>query len=119
VADWPAWWGELRGETSQIVLRVWRVKKDPQANRYKQFYVQVACYEANREVAEARALAMAATYEPLQGTTNAAAGLIVSGWRAQRLLVEYVGVVDDIPITGGKLYLAVTNLYLINLTPTS
>jgi len=123
----PVWLREHDGTGAQLVLTAFRIQSDEDAETgFRRFAVQHAYYlpstnPATRyavlDVLEHRAFATWEYYRALSGMTNAATGLALASWTARTVQADLLGVVDALPITGGLLYKAVTEIHLIDLYP--
>ena len=112
----PVWWGErMNGDAPQTVVSAVETQTDADAARFARFSVRIASYHPDRATAEARALAIYQAYAALQGRSSLAPGLALEDWHAEQVQAELQGVIDALPITGGRLYLAAVLVTLVNL----
>jgi len=116
------------GDVAQEVLTPFRCVRDPEiATRWTRYPIQIALYLPSPKPAEdfrvlhsleMRAQACADYYAALGGSTNAAEGLTLSGWRARSVQVDQPGMVDARPITNGQLFQAIVDVHLLTVDPT-
>jgi len=114
------WEGERKelGIAQQVVTE-FGIQQEAGTDWFARYGIQFACYHTSRDTAADRALAVYNAMIPYCGRTSKAPGLTLANWTATFVDVEYVGIVDSLPIDGGgRLWKAVCTIWLLSLYPT-
>lgn len=113
------WEGERKelGIAQQVVTE-FGIQQEAGADWFDRYGIQFACYHPDKSTAADRALAVYNAMLPICGRTSKARGLALTGCTATFVDVEYVGIVDSLPIDGGgRLWKSVCQVWLLSLYP--